>query len=72
MSAEPRDLTPDLVRLRRGFEEQKRRAQKSGDRASTEWLDELERMAQDPEFWAHPPSVLAQLRDHLDRLDIKP
>lgn len=71
VSAEPRDLGPDLARLRREFEAQKRRVRKLGDQASIDWLDELERKAQDPEFWEHPPSVLAQLSDHLERLGVK-
>jgi hypothetical protein len=71
MSAEPRDLAPDLVKVRREFEELKRRVRESGDLDSIDWLNEFERNAQDLEFWKRPPTAIEQLHDHLKRLGVR-
>jgi hypothetical protein len=71
MSADPRDLAPDLARIRREFEELKRRVRESGDQDSIDWLSEFEHKAQDPEFWKRSPTALEQLQDHLKRLGVR-
>jgi hypothetical protein len=64
-------IAPDLARLRREFETEKRRVLETGDSESIERLAVLERDAADASYWANAPSVVEQLSDHLKRLGIK-
>lgn len=71
MNARPEHLAPDLARLRNEFEAEKRRVLESGNEESIKRLEELERKAGDPAYWAEAPSVVEQLSDHLKRLGVK-
>lgn len=70
MSVEPVNTPPDLGRLRREWEDEKRRIREAGDPESLEWLQRIEREEKDGTLMDCPP-VLEQLSDHLKRLGVK-
>lgn len=59
-------MTPEeLAEARRTIADTRRRIIEAGDKATIRHLEELERLAEDPEFWKQDfPSVTEQMAAH--------